>query len=211
MNQTSIHGFKQVIEFMTHVGQQFTHDFLCRSSHLPTMSQGYCKSSPSLVCRLCPSKRMESTKIGDVFLGFTKSHKIIHWLVVGPTPLKNMSSSVGMMTFHSQYMETYNSYVPNHQLKSPLLNPIKVPIKFSIKSWLNKGEKRVHHCGRFPWSQTSRYPTTLNSTEACNEMYPSPKMRPKIHSYGHLLVITDYLYISMGWYIPFLWLWLLVK
>ena len=35
------------------------------------------------------------------------------WLVVEPTPLKNMSSSVGMMTFPTEWTNT--SHVPNHQ------------------------------------------------------------------------------------------------
>ena len=40
---------------------------------------------------------------------------MIELLVGGwPTSLKNMSSSVGMMTFPSQYMEN-NPNVPNHQ------------------------------------------------------------------------------------------------
>ena len=34
----------------------------------------------------------------------------IFWLVVEPTPLKNMTSSVGMMTF-----PIYGKHVPNHQ------------------------------------------------------------------------------------------------
>ena len=35
------------------------------------------------------------------------------WLVVEPTPLKNMSSSVGMMTFPTEWTNTI--HVPNHQ------------------------------------------------------------------------------------------------
>jgi hypothetical protein len=35
------------------------------------------------------------------------------WLVVKPTPLKNMSSSVGMMTFPTEWTNTI--HVPNHQ------------------------------------------------------------------------------------------------
>jgi hypothetical protein len=38
-------------------------------------------------------------------------------LLVGgiPTPLKNMSSSVGMMTFQIYYMEIHKIHVPNRQ------------------------------------------------------------------------------------------------
>ena len=39
----------------------------------------------------------------------------MYWLVVS-TPLKNMSSSVGMIIYdYSQCMESHKNHVPNHQ------------------------------------------------------------------------------------------------
>ena len=40
---------------------------------------------------------------------------IFGWLVVGPTPLKNMSSSVGMMTFPTEWKKTN---VPKYEFAS---------------------------------------------------------------------------------------------
>jgi hypothetical protein len=57
---------------------------------------------------------MRNSPVGGDFFLFTKATTIHNhdWLVVEPTPLKNMSLSVGMMTFPI-YGKIKN--VPNHQ------------------------------------------------------------------------------------------------
>ena len=48
---------------------------------------------------------------------------MVNWLVVEPTPLKNnMSSSVGMMTFPTEW--TNKIHVPNHQPEYMNINMI---------------------------------------------------------------------------------------
>ena len=87
---------------------------------LAAKKKGRCqKHGQSLTCllngiwspkpRLCSDDQLETQSLLWEFL----KKNIYIWLVVEPTPQKNMSSSVGMMTFPTEWKN--KGHVPNHQ------------------------------------------------------------------------------------------------
>ena len=83
--------------------------------------------SPPLACRHPKPLSLESLESL-----FSPTHKKINnaehvWLVVDPTPLKIMSSSVGKMTFPTEW-KVIKFHVPNHQ---PDVDTSTLPFKFT--------------------------------------------------------------------------------
>ena len=97
---------------------------------------------------------------------------LLSWLVVEPNPLKNMSSSVGMMTFH-KYGKNKN-HVPNHQ-------PVSVAI--ASRYFLN-----CHY-------QYVQYVCILTSNTCIDSHYYCGCH----HSYG-LLLFTIIIYYNYWYY-----------